>query len=324
MKDSIEKKVNDWALHDPEIREVNFRVLHLEKRLFRHYVPCKIQDPDFFIRLKNWLNNLTDLDDQKVMFQLIPQLFYVSDEEIIALYRSAYNVEIARWLIDLLPIDLRIIGNETILAKAVERTWFCPITDSFAINDFIKINNIPSIYDLRPDWHSLTELGSPTSIQEYVSRNGIERVVMLEDFVGSGSQVESRVKFACQCLPNVDILCISLITCPKGVTFLNSMENTFSNLRVRHIVEIPNESLINFTKDENESPIFTAVRTVANSSYMTVTNNVGPGPKPYYPLGYKQTGGLVVLNTNVPDNTLPLVHHQSATWTPLFKRITRI
>ncbi|WP_285009496.1 phosphoribosyltransferase-like protein [Pedobacter faecalis] len=66
------------------------------------------------------------------------------------------------------------------------------------------------------------------------------------------------------------------------------------------------------------------VRLVANSSYMTVTNGIEPGPKPYYPLGYKQTGGLVVLNTNVPDNTLPLVHHQSPTWKPLFKRITRV
>ncbi|ASU32516.1 hypothetical protein MuYL_0613 [Mucilaginibacter xinganensis] len=325
MNDFIEKRVTEWALSDSDIREVNFRIIHLEKRLFNGYVPCKYNDSDFFIRLKNWLGNITDTNDQKALFEIIPNFFYVGDEEINSLYRSAYNIEIARWLINVVPINFRDTNNEAILNQAVIDTWFCPITDSFSINDFFKINNIPSRFDLRPDWHSLTELADPGAISKYVTNNNIKRIVMLEDFVGSGSQVASRVTFACSCLPKVEILCISLITCPVGVTTLNALVNKFGNLTVKHIVEIPAEYLINKAISIDEPIIYTKIRELADRSYLTVTNGISPGPKkPYYPLGYKETGGLIILNTNVPDNSLPLIHHTSNTWAPLFKRITRV
>jgi len=325
MNDFIEKRVTEWALSDSDIREVNFRIIHLEKRLFNGYVPCKYNDSDFFIRLKNWLGNITDTNDQKTLFEIIPNFFYVGDEEINSLYRSAYNIEIARWLINVVPINFRDTNNEAILNQAVIDTWFCPITDSFSINDFFKINNIPSRFDLRPDWHSLTELANPSAISNYVTNNNIKRIVMLEDFVGSGSQVASRITFACSCLPKVEILCISLITCPVGVTTLNALANKFGNLTVKHIIEIPAEYLISKAISTDEQIIYTKIRELADRSYLTVTDGISPGPKkPYYPLGYKETGGLIILNTNVPDNSLPLIHHTSNTWAPLFKRITRV
>lgn len=324
INDYIENKVNEWALLDPNIRDVNQRVLHLEKRLYRNYIPCKYFDPDFFIRLKQWLGNIVSSEDQKTMFEIIPHLFYVGEEEIDSLYRSAYNIEVARWLIDILHVDIESTSNETVLKTAVGETWFCPVTDSFSINDFIKVNNIPSQYDYRPDWHSLEEMGDPKLIGEYVKKNNIQRIVLLEDFVGSGSQVESKIKFATTCLPNVDILFISLITCPNGIVNLNLLQSTFTNLTVRHIVQMPPVSFIDEVFNINEIESHTKTRELVNRIYLQITDGIPAGPKPYHPLGYKKTGGLIILNTNVPDNTLPLIHHKSETWVPLFKRITRV
>ena len=45
--------------------------------------------------------------------------------------------------------------------------------------------------------------------------------------------------------------------------------------------------------------------------------------KPYTPFGYKRTGGLVVMHSNTPDNSLPVIHHESDTWAPIFKRHSR-
>lgn len=323
MNDFIEDKVNEWAADDSSIRDINQRIIHLEKRLFRNYLPCQYHDNDFFIRLKKWLKNITISTDQKVFFELIPNIFYIGEKEFDSLYRSAYNIEVARWLIDIINIDFKNKDNHQILNKAVEETWFCPITDSFQINNFIKINNIPSIYDLRPDWHSLAALSDQNSIKKYVLENAIERIVMLEDFIGSGSQVGSKIKFACECLPDTSILCISLITCPKGVSYLNSLSSIFPNLTVKHIVEIPGDYLLSETASVNELSIYTKTRKIACKTYSMVTPEP-IGQKPYHPLGYKRTGGLIVLNTNVPDNTLPLLHHTSLTWFPLFKRITRL
>ncbi len=324
MNDFVENKVNEWAQRDPNIREVNLKVIHLEKRLFRNYIPHKYHDHNFFTRLKSWLGNVSHSKDQKTLFEAIPNLFYIGQEELESLYRTAYNIEFARWIIDKLSFDISQIDAKSALMQAVKETWFCPITDSFIINDFIKVNNIPSSFNLRPDWHTLTELGDKKSIENYVSKTGVKRIVMLEDFVGSGSQVASRIRFACQSFPKLDILCISLINCPIGVSTLAELPRLYANLTVKNIIEIPESDLISENANSSEPKFHDDVRELANRMYLTVTDGISPGPKPYFPLGYKKTGGLIVLNANVPDNTIPMIHHTSASWKALFKRITRV
>jgi hypothetical protein len=324
MNDFVENKVNEWAQNDPEIREVNLRIIHLEKKLFRFYTPHRYFDSNFFSRLKNWLKNLNDSKEQKILFEIIPNLFYIGEQELDSLYRTAYNIEFARWLLDQTSIDITLSDIQNRINEEITETWFCPITDSFIINDFIKVNNIPSRLDLRPDWHTLTQLGNKNLIQDYVNTEGIRRIVLLEDFVGSGSQASSRISFACETFPNIAILCISLITCPIGVSTLYILSTQYPNLTIKSIIEIPDSYLISENRVTSEPVFHNDVRNLANKTYLTVTNGVHPGPKPYNPLGYKKTGGLIILSANVPDNTIPMIHHTSDTWKALFKRITRV
>ena len=39
--------------------------------------------------------------------------------------------------------------------------------------------------------------------------------------------------------------------------------------------------------------------------------------------GYKGTGGIVVLYSNCPNNTLPIIHDETDHWNALFPRIRR-
>jgi hypothetical protein len=325
LKNPLEEKVNEWSKTDNSIREINHKIIHLEKRLFCDYLPCQPPSPQFFIRLKKWIENVSSKDDEKILFQMIPEIFYVGSVEFDSLYRTAYNSEVAKWLIECLGLKCDDPNAEINLKNAAAETWFCAATDSFRINDFFKINNVPCRYDFRPDWHSLTKLGDISTIQQYVKGHGIQRVVILEDFVGSGSQVEGAIKFLCSTLPDTDVLVISLISCPNGITNFANLRAIFPRLAVKHIVELKESMFIADTHHPDEIEFHTKTREMVIRLYpITTDGKTSPLKKPYTPLGYKKTGALVVLYSNTPDNTLPVIHWESKKWYPLFKRITRV
>ncbi len=325
LKNAIEKKVNEWAKTDEAIREVNQQIIYLEKRLFQDYMPCLPPGPQFYLRLDKWIANAKKMSDQKLLFELVPEIFYVSNSEFNALYKAAYNVAVSKWLIDCIGLKFNDVDAAEKLKSAVEETWFCAATDSFRINDFFKINNIPSQYDYRPDWHSLSELGDAVTIKKYVAKHKIQRIVMLEDFVGSGTQVESAIKFLCSTLPDVDVLVISLITCFDGVINFEKLPTAHTRLTIEHIIEIEKHFFISEAEVTSEPTFHKSTRELATRLYaLTTDGKNNPNIKPYYPLGYRKTGALIVLYSNTPDNTLPLIHWESKSWYPLFKRITRV
>ena len=56
------------------------------------------------------------------------------------------------------------------------------------INAFYHLNNISGT-SYRPDWLSLAKFGDRKAIADFLAAGGIERIVLLEDFVGSGDFV---------------------------------------------------------------------------------------------------------------------------------------
>jgi hypothetical protein len=69
--------------------------------------------------------------------------------------------------------------------------------------------------------------------------------------------------------------------------------------------------------------LFKNVRRVAKASYSLVESPGGGAPL-YGAFGFRDTGSLVVMFSNTPANTLPVIQHESATWTPLFPRTARV
>ncbi len=336
MHEPIEQLVHSWSINN--LTKVNQRISHLERWLYKTYEPNKFGLEDFWARLKQWLDNLPSDDDKQLLFQLLVEILYLGPVEFEELYRCAYQGPIARWLIDTCQIDVFAPDGHEKLIAAARETWFCPVTDSFRVNAFFHVNNLAAGANLRPDWHSLRELGDIDKINAYCANpaNKIKRLVLLEDFVGGGSQSLATVRFAATHIHDLQILFVPLVVCPKGVENARQLEVEMCErragaLRYEAAMELPNDAFLTLNQSPYVEPnaYISALRELINTSYSKVSGGRSPNLKPYDPFGFPPsdpTGGLVVMYSNTPDNTLPLIHWQPPenTWKPIFPRHSRV
>lgn len=335
MHDAIEQLVHSWGSID--LHKINKQIVHLEKWLFKTYEPDKFNNGDFWLRLERWLNNVPADADKQLLFRLVVELLYLGPIEFEELYRCAYQGPIARWLMDRCQIDAFNPDAKESISKAASETWFCPVTDSFRINAFFHVNNLAAGANIRPDWHSLLALADSVRLNNYCSDNGIKRLVLLEDFVGGGSQSLAAVRFAANLAHGLEVLFVPLVICPDGVVNAKKLEallcaNRPNCLRYEGVLELPKDAFLtaNHSPYRTTNDFITELRLLIEASYSAVSGGLATGlDKPYHPYGYppnQPTGGLMVMYSNTPDNTLPLVHWQPScnSWNPIFPRHSRV
>jgi hypothetical protein len=153
-------------------------------------------------------------------------------------------------------------------------------------------------------------------IRGYVKSKGIKGLVLLEDFVGSGRQATSAVKFAATALPDIQILFCPLVVCPKGDKALIELTTGLGNVRYEPVIVLPDDVVLNFDNSlgSGATRVDHFLRRIMPS--MQVTSDK-------FMYGFEETGAKVVLFSNCPNNTLPIFHHESDQWKPLFPRVTR-
>lgn len=335
MHDPIEKLVFSWGNND--LQKINLRIAHLERWLFKTYEPDKFDNGDFWVRLERWLDNVPADADKQTLFQLVVELLYLGPMEFEELYRSAYQGPIARWLIDRCQIDVFDVDAKASIRKAASDTWFCPVTDSFRINAFFHVNNLAAGANLRPDWHSVLEFADSNRLNDYCASNGIRRLVLLEDFVGGGSQSLAAVRFAANLTHGLEVLFVPLVICPDGVVNARKLEAVLCAhrphcLRYEGVLELPQDAFLTANQSPYREPndYIDRLRALVQASYPAVSGGLASGlDKPYHPYGYppyQPTGGLMVMYSNTPDNTLPLVHWcpPGNSWNPIFPRHSRV
>jgi hypothetical protein len=306
-------KLRAWQAleNDPHLEaDALSLVLYLAKKVYADYEPGGMTP--FLLRLEKWLDNVPDEADQKLMISLLANVFFAGRGEFESLYRSALT-GIYRWISDSIAVDLGDPALETHLDVQLEKTWICPVTDSLRINSFLKVNEI-SGHDHRPHWRSLATFGDVAKIQAYMQDNLIERLVLLEDFVGSGNQIKSTVKFVLDNFPSLKIAVCPLIICPTGHSTLSKLEKLHCNLTYLPTMVLPEEVFLMPSAMARENTTFTNGRGLVNKVSGKLSGN---------PFGYEQTGAMVVLFSNCPDNTLPLFRDETLVWNPLFPRVWR-
>lgn len=289
------------------------------KKLFCSYEPLSVTSlssvpRDFLQRLDLWLNNFKTDDDQWNAFQLVDDVFYVGRHELVELYRIAFDVVVPEWLCEIKNINLRSKSYIEDIDRCIEKTWFCPITDSLRISSFRHINHIEKP-DYFPDWRSLSLFGDENKIRDYIHKQGFEQIVLIEDFVGSGKQVTPAIKFA-EKVSDIPVLVMPLIIGTVGNVKLSELAKAFTEkIFYRPVMVLAGNCVVTSTVTANEPTACSRARGLV-TSYMEITGDKDG-------LGFElDQGYLFVAEANCPNNTIRLIHSKDH-WSPLFPRSGR-
>ena len=167
-------------------------------------------------------------------------------------YRTAYSRNIASWLMDVEGLPFFGGDTEARLTTAVEETGFTEVTDSFGLGNFLRWNNIVG-HGLRFTWEQHLSTWDPNAFMRDVMHCGTgtprRYLVLLEDFVGSGSQMETAVNLACS-LTNVErVLLCPIVICPDGGDCARRLAKRHGNLDYSPVLELPEEAFISEVAD---------------------------------------------------------------------------
>jgi hypothetical protein len=289
------------------------------RKLFHSYEPLSISNldavpRDFFQRLELWLNNYQTDADQWEAFQLVDDIFYIGRNELIELYRVAFEKVVPEWLCEIKGIDLRSKTFNQDVDKATGKTWFCPITDSLRISAFRHINHIekPEYF---PDWRSLEVFGDEKKLKDYIAEKKFEQIVMVEDFVGSGKQVTPAIEFAKR-VCDIPVLVLPLVVGAVGDGKLSEIAR-LSALKIsyRPVMVLAEDSIVTRAVQLNEALSSTRARELI-ASYTKITGDADG-------FGFEvDQGYLFVAEANCPNNTIKPIYAKSS-WSPLFPRSGR-
>ena len=310
------------TITDPQVRkkilELRQRYDFLSKHLFSQFEPTRQASQrsefDFTMRMGKWLDQFCSDRRKITAFRSIEYLFFAGRDEFYELYRCA-QIEIKRWLIEVYELD-PFCCNES-LRKEIKHSWFCPITDSFSISSFLHSSGLTGGSEYRPDWLSMSKFAVDQQVFDYIQSKQIRNLVLLEDFVGSGSQARGVVDFVASKL-DVKILIVPLIICAPGVKALREISEANVSVWLRPIISVPSNCLVSPDASSGEPALFEDLREVMGHHYESLGKNL-KGDQ----FGFGKVGSLVVTYGNCPNNTPPIFHQARANETALFPRITR-
>jgi len=322
--------------------------LHFFQRHFSQYLPALGADSlDYEGRLELWLHNVTDEGHKRSLLELAAEILFFTREDFLKLHQSALYGPIKKWIIEKLNLDLLGSDLSSIIDDEIHNhTWFCSLTDSMPIADFYHANNLAGTTH-RPDCRSLARFGDLNEIDHFMQQHRIngqikplKRIVVLEDFVGSGTQMnEVERQFSTpmgvqnltvfeflDAIPSApEILFVPLIICPEGLGNARITEAKLGGrLTVDPVLQITQADLINTQNHFAAGTLEAIIKDLAQATYPQVVGNGASHPRPYEKHGFHDTGAKIVMFSNTPANTLPLIHHKSNTWEPLFRRSARV
>lgn len=329
----ISGRTNQYPFPKINYSDIAGFLRYLEKIKYSKYEVTKHSHYpyNFFDRLAAWLKNHEhDEKKRRLLLELAYKVIFLCPEDMISLYRQAYIGVITRWVMNKSSIKFSTNNWEfTLKDELNNNTWYCPITDSMKISTFYHINGI-SGQNFRPAFRELKKFKCDLNeLNGYCSKNSLSRIVLLEDFVGTGTQSMPVVKWALKSL-SIPILFCPLIISNEAMTYFRELEKMFTNLTVTPVVVMDSDFFV-YDKDSESSMFNQEICNLSNDSHSLLETGQDPTKSENHELRHlgfwnkesRQLGALLVMYTNTPNNSLPIIHHQSDKWNPLFPRVQR-
>lgn len=324
---SFEQQLSSWKLQSGfggEARRLETMWEFLAEHLFNDYEPdaaLKGHSPVFRRRLGAWIDGCAQEEDRRTLFRLVDHLVFIGRHEMVALQQSALRSKVIPWLIEQVGIDPMDPDYDAQVAKALRATIFCPLTDSMRINAFFHVNGLVG-QRLRPDFSSLAKLGDVKKVKEHLAADETKYLVLLEDFVGSGNQVSDALEFAALQL-GVPVAAVPLVICHTGDERIGHLSSTLQNLHYAPVLVLAQHLFVHQHPLGGEPPYFGDLRQTINATQRQVLGRRARRSTHLTAYGRDSTGGLVVLYSNTPNNSVLLLHQATESWRPLFRRSGR-
>lgn len=287
---------------------------------FGDYVQFDIDGP-FPFRLKKWLDNIKDDQEQKALFRLLRWIIFIDDKQMQSLYRDAYRSKLIPWINEnnLGQIDLLAPDYHRRLLGILRQYYFCSITESFNISFFKQVNSLIGL----PKLEILGERKNVARkrIEELASNKKKKGLVIFEDMVGTGNQAVRVLKEISKAFNSSwKSLFIPLLVLPTGLRKLNNAK--FERMKIHPVLVIPEPACLKENLQPGEPKEFKYVRSLVKKTAPRVIESFHEyDDVPVDEFGYEGSGALIVTSHNAPNNTLPLIHHRAPDWRPLFRRV---
>lgn len=342
--DQIFCMVEKWRAASPpddprsnDLKEIFENLAYLERIKFQPFVPALYSShpASFMERFLAWLHNPGLNEEQRQdLFEFANHIAFFSFDDFAALFQSAFTGPITRWCMDQAHIQLHTSDwREQLDAERHDRTWFCPVTDSLLISVFHHVNRIEG-KDRKPSFRDLAEFGDADKISEHIANEGYQRLVLLEDFVGTGTQSMKAVKWALRNL-DIPILFCPILIAEEAVGKYHRLQarlgdGSLENARCRAFAFEPVFTLsadcFVFDTNKEPAPLLRRVRYLAEEIHARLSETgqgFDKGALGFWGENSSQKGATAVMFSNTPNNSLPLIHHEADSWVPLFPRVAR-
>lgn len=274
-----------------------------------------------------WLDNFKEDEKLYAMFML-SKFMYFDNETIRELMQRVYEDLYRRPIIYEIRRDRDFIKDECIIEKEfkkrLERTRFLSIgnpseSSAHLLYFFRQENRLERDFFINAhQLYTHTNEGDLLIAKTVVDE--IDRIVVLDDFCGSGSQAttfdEEFVVNLKKDKPEIKIDYFSLFAIEKG---LNKIRHLHYN-RAEAVFVLDNTYKC-FSKD---SRFFSAKDIEIKEKCKSVCNKYGRKLEPRNPFGYKNGQMLLGFHHNTPNNSLPIFWNEKSSWNPIFKRFVKL
>lgn len=276
-----------------------------------------------------WLSNFNDKEEKLNAMFLLSKFMYFDNDTIRELMIRVYEDLYKRPII----YEIREHNGGTKDSRIIENAF----NESLSKTRFLSIGN-PSessahlLYFFRQENYLNRELFiSPHEL--FVHRKsedgediiaelkveGIERIVLLDDFCGSGNQATSFhdqfVKYLKEKAPQIRVSYFALFAIEDGLKIIQNL--SFDQAEAVFVLD---ESYKCFSDSsrffiDEDANLKGPCKEMSEKYGKRISSN---------PLGYKNCQMLIGFHHNTPNNTLPIFWQDKNGWIPMFKRFVKI
>lgn len=279
-------------------------------------------------QLTKWLSNFKDDDERLYAMFLLSKFMYFDNETIRELMVRVYEDLYKRPIIVSIrkknggTMETHFIESE--FNKVREKTRFLSIGNPsessahllyfFRQENYLQRNLFVSPHELFN--HSI----NGDEITATLLVDGIDYLVLLDDFCGSGTQAttfhDSVVRFIKKEAPQIHISYFSLFAIEEGLNRVRGL--SFDQVESIFVLDESYKCFSNnsrfFIENKDKD-----LKNVCKEMCERYGKEFGSDP-----LGYKDGQMLLGFHHNTPNNTLPIFWQEKKGWHPMFKRFVKI